>query len=69
MREDMKATTKPRLAKPRCPICGDPSVVRLAPFCSRRCADEDLARWLGGRYAFPGDERVDPEAADDPENA
>lgn len=24
------------------------------PFCSKRCADIDLARWLGGRYAIPG---------------
>jgi endogenous inhibitor of DNA gyrase (YacG/DUF329 family) len=25
------------------------------PFCSKHCADIDLGRWLGGRYAVPGD--------------
>lgn len=24
------------------------------PFCSARCRDVDLARWLGGGYAIPG---------------
>ena len=37
----------------RCPICGRPSEDRFRPFCSRRCADVDLARWLGGAYAVP----------------
>jgi endogenous inhibitor of DNA gyrase (YacG/DUF329 family) len=23
------------------------------PFCSRRCADVDLAHWLSGSYAIP----------------
>jgi endogenous inhibitor of DNA gyrase (YacG/DUF329 family) len=41
-------------AKPaKCPICGGPSVDRYKPFCSRRCADVDLARWLSGAYAIP----------------
>ena len=38
----------------RCPICGNATVVAMRPFCSRRCADVDLARWLGGRYAIAG---------------
>lgn len=37
-----------------CPICGKPAAADRHPFCSRRCADVDLARWLGGRYAIPG---------------
>jgi len=45
---------------PRCPICGKPAVQDYRPFCSRACADEDLGRWLGGRYVVPG-ERVAPE--------
>jgi endogenous inhibitor of DNA gyrase (YacG/DUF329 family) len=46
------ASRKP--AKPaKCPICGRPSVDRYKPFCSRRCADVDLARWLTGTYAIP----------------
>ncbi len=41
-------------AKPaRCPICGRPSEDSYRPFCSRRCADVDLARWLRGAYAIP----------------
>jgi len=30
------------------------SVKNYRPFCSRRCADIDLGRWLGGTYAIPG---------------
>jgi endogenous inhibitor of DNA gyrase (YacG/DUF329 family) len=40
-------------ARGRCPICGRPGDQRYAPFCSRRCADVDLARWLSGTYAIP----------------
>ncbi len=36
-----------------CPICGKPSVFATRPFCSKRCADVDLHRWLGGVYAIP----------------
>jgi len=25
------------------------------PFCSRRCADIDLGRWLTGSYVIPGE--------------
>ncbi|QRG04484.1 DNA gyrase inhibitor YacG [Xanthobacter dioxanivorans] len=44
---------KPAPAKP-CPICRKPSVERYRPFCSKRCADVDLNRWLSGSYAIPG---------------
>ncbi len=37
-----------------CPICKAPTEMRYRPFCSRRCADVDLARWLSGNYAIPG---------------
>ena len=37
----------------RCPICGKPTVREFRPFCSRRCADVDLHRWLSGVYAAP----------------
>jgi len=39
----------------RCPICGRDSEPRFRPFCSKRCADVDLGRWLGGRYTIPGE--------------
>ena len=38
----------------KCPICGKPRSVRYDPFCSKRCADVDLHRWLKGSYAIPG---------------
>lgn len=41
-----------RPTKP-CPICGKPSVQALHPFCSSRCADIDLNRWLSGSYVIP----------------
>jgi len=37
----------------KCPICSRPSGHDYRPFCSRRCADVDLARWLRGGYAIP----------------
>lgn len=37
-----------------CPICSKPAGKPFAPFCSRRCADVDLSRWLKGSYAIPG---------------
>ena len=38
---------------PVCPICRQPVAERFRPFCSRRCADIDLGRWLGGTYVVP----------------
>lgn len=51
----------------RCPICGKPEsrVERERPFCSRRCADIDLHRWLNGAYAVP----VQPDEDEQPEQA
>ena len=37
-----------------CPICQKPTDPAHRPFCSRRCADIDLARWLNGSYVIPG---------------
>jgi len=36
-----------------CPICGKPVATAFKPFCSKRCADVDLHRWLSGSYAIP----------------
>ncbi|WP_298961418.1 DNA gyrase inhibitor YacG [uncultured Methylobacterium sp.] len=51
---------------PPCPICGKPAEPAFRPFCSGRCADVDLQRWLSGRYAIPTGEQGpgddDPEA-------
>jgi uncharacterized protein len=45
-----------------CPICRKPSVPAYRPFCSRRCADVDLGRWLTGSYAIPTEEAPEIEA-------
>ena len=42
-----------------CPICGKPSAERFRPFCSARCKDVDLNRWLKGAYAIPATESAD----------
>ena len=34
----------------RCPICKKPADSSIKPFCSKRCADVDLGRWLGESY-------------------
>jgi uncharacterized protein len=44
-----------------CVICGKPQAEGLVPFCSRRCADVDLNRWLTGVYAVPGAEEDEDE--------
>lgn len=36
-----------------CPICRKMATETYRPFCSKRCADVDLGRWLGGTYAIP----------------
>jgi endogenous inhibitor of DNA gyrase (YacG/DUF329 family) len=36
-----------------CPICAKESEPKYRPFCSRRCADVDLGKWLAGSYAIP----------------
>jgi endogenous inhibitor of DNA gyrase (YacG/DUF329 family) len=37
----------------KCPICQKPSSEEHKPFCSKRCADIDLGRWLSDSYALP----------------
>ncbi|MWD26366.1 DNA gyrase inhibitor YacG [Aquicoccus sp. SCR17] len=46
-----------------CPICHKPTSDAYRPFCSRRCADVDLAKWLSGGYAVPSTDPDDIEAA------
>lgn len=53
---------------PACPICGKPRAAAWRPFCSRRCADVDLGRWLDGGYVIPGEPAPVPGGgASDPE--
>ena len=50
----------------RCPICREPTNAAFRPFCSARCRDVDLSRWLRGTYAIPGGQA---EADEDGEDA
>ncbi|HWF64225.1 MAG TPA: DNA gyrase inhibitor YacG [Rhizomicrobium sp.] len=56
-----------------CPVCGKPCEVTFAPFCSRRCAQIDLGRWLRGSYVIPGAEpdkgtHAEPDDEENPED-
>ena len=48
-----------------CSICGKPKSAEAKPFCSKRCADIDLGRWLKGSYAIPGQDGEAQVAAND----
>lgn len=60
-------------AKSACPVCGAPTVPKYRPFCSPRCADVDLGRWLKGGYRIPTDEKpvngLGPDGAPDDDDA
>jgi endogenous inhibitor of DNA gyrase (YacG/DUF329 family) len=66
----MAQSNPPGAAAGKCPICGRPTEQSYRPFCSRRCADVDLSRWLRGAYAIPDEaededgERPEPPADD-----
>ncbi|MCA0938807.1 DNA gyrase inhibitor YacG [Salipiger pacificus] len=46
-----------------CPICAKPTDEKYRPFCSKRCADVDLAKWMSGSYAVPSEDPQDVEEA------
>jgi len=52
----------PKAAAKKCPICGKPSVEAAKPFCSERCRDVDLNRWLSNSYAIPGAKDAEDDA-------
>ena len=54
---------KPASPLKTCPICGKPQSEATRPFCSSRCRDVDLNRWLSGKYVIPGRD-TDPEDAE-----
>lgn len=49
-----------------CPICGKPVDPAHKPFCSKRCADVDLNRWLNGAYVIAGEDGLGDD--DEPED-
>jgi endogenous inhibitor of DNA gyrase (YacG/DUF329 family) len=59
--EPEKAAGRAKPAKP-CPICGKPANEASRPFCSERCRDVDLNRWLSDSYAIPAAKDDDEDA-------
>ena len=51
-----------------CPICGKPSSQAQYPFCSIRCQDIDLNRWLSDSYRVPTNETPETAAKDEDED-
>lgn len=47
-----------------CPICGKAAAEKFRPFCSKRCADVDLHRWMSGAYAIPVTEDSDEDGSE-----
>ena len=48
----------------KCPVCGKSAEPKYRPFCSKRCADIDLGRWLKEGYRVPTDETLDDNAGE-----
>lgn len=46
-----------------CPICSGETDPKYRPFCSKRCSDVDLAKWLNGSYAIPSEDPDDLDEA------
>ena len=69
-----RSTSDPAAPQTKCPICSTKSAAAFHPFCSKRCADVDLLRWLNGSYAIPGgttdedDDRSEGFGASPPSN-
>jgi endogenous inhibitor of DNA gyrase (YacG/DUF329 family) len=58
------------MAPLRCPICGrpfEPDQTPAMPFCSERCRQVDLGRWLGEGYCIPVEPAEPPEKPQTPE--
>ena len=45
--------------KAACPFCEQPAKAPHTPFCSRRCAQLDLGKWLTGDYTIPSHEAME----------
>ncbi|MBS0273292.1 MAG: DNA gyrase inhibitor YacG [Proteobacteria bacterium] len=49
----------------KCAVCGKPQDAAYRPFCSKRCADIDLGRWLKEGYSIPGGEPPPDEGGEE----
>ena len=65
MKEGAPPMTEQTKKQPSCAICGKPVDPVYKPFCSSRCANVDLHRWLKGSYVIAG-EKADEEPAPPP---
>lgn len=45
-----------------CPMCVKEPDAKYRPFCSKRCADLDLGKWLTGSYAIPAADTDEEDA-------
>ncbi|WP_119420065.1 DNA gyrase inhibitor YacG [Desertibaculum subflavum] len=59
----MSAATPIRPPRP-CPVCRKPADPAYRPFCSKRCSDIDLHRWLTDRYKIETDEPPEPDESE-----
>ena len=50
-----------------CPVCAKETDPKYRPFCSRRCADIDLGRWLNESYVIPAAPNEEDDASSDDE--
>ena len=55
---DSKGTSGSYRPRP-CPICKKLSLAQYRPFCSARCKQIDLNRWLSGGYSVPAIDQDD----------
>ena len=56
MKPDRPVPLRAVRTQAQCPVCGKPADEKYRPFCSKRCADIDLGRWLKESYRVPTDE-------------
>ena len=51
-------TKKNKITASSCTHCGKPAVAQFRPFCSARCKQIDLGKWLNESYVIPGEETI-----------
>ncbi len=61
---DFEGTRVVPIRTRKCPMCGALETEAYRPFCSKRCADLDLARWFNESYRVPAVEEDDPDDDD-----
>jgi uncharacterized protein len=62
---EKQVSNEKKASKSVCPVCRGETADKYKPFCSKRCADVDLNRWLDGGYRIPTEERPGERVDDD----